>query len=278
MSEIKQETSNEQEYVLGTDADELVRLGFQHQLWLAQAVRGWERAGFRPGERLLDVGCGPGYVSFELARLVGNSGHIIAIDMSQRFIDHLREQIRVREVSNIETMIGDVGQLDIAERSVDGAYARWVLCFVESPESVVSAVARAMRPGKAFVVQDYFNYEAAVIAPKDEIFDHIFKVVAQSFRMRQGNPDVGSYVPAMMERCGLEVREINSLVRIARPGTALWKWPETFFQNYLPVLVEMELISQLEKQTFERLWEERSRNAGAFFCTPPMVEVIGVKR
>jgi len=277
MSEIE-ETGNEQEYVLGTAEDELVRLGFQHQLWLAEAVRAWERAGFGQGDLLLDVGCGPGYVSFELARLVGSSGQVIAVDMSQRFINHLREQIQVRRVSNIKTMIGDVGQLDIAERSVDGAYARWVLCFVEHAEAVVAAVARALRPGKAFVVQDYFNYEAAVIAPKDEIFDHVFKVVAQSFRMRQGNPDVGSYVPAMMERCGLEVREINSLSRIARPGTALWKWPETFFQNYLPVLVEMKLISQSERQTFERLWAERSSNAGAFFCTPPMVEVIGVKR
>jgi hypothetical protein len=143
---------------------------------------------------------------------------------------------------------------------------------------VVATVARALRPGKAFVVQDYFNYEAAVIAPRDEIFDHVFRVVGQSFRMRQGNPNVGSYVPAMMERCGLEVREINSLSRIARPGTALWKWPETFFRNYLPVLVEMELISQSERARFEKLWAERSGDAGAFFCTPPMVEVIGVKK
>jgi len=277
MSE-REETGHEQEYVLGTDEDELVRLGFQHQLWLAEAVRGWERAGFRPGDHLLDVGCGPGYVSLELARLVGNSGHVLAVDMSQRFIAYLREQIRLRGTENIKTMIGDVGQLDIAGRSVDGAYARWVLCFVENPESVVATVARALRPGKAFVVQDYFNYEAAVIAPRDEIFDHVFRVVGQSFRMRQGDPNVGSHVPLMMERCGLEVREINSLSRIARPGTALWKWPETFFQNYLPVLVEMELISQSERARFEKLWAERSEDAGAFFCTPPMIEVIGVKK
>lgn len=277
MSE-KQENAGEQEYVLGTDEDELIRLGFQHQLWLSEAVRSWERARFRPGDRLLDVGCGPGYVSFELARLVGSRGHVVAVDMSQRFINHLHEQMRLRKVNNITAVVGDVGQLDISERSIDGAYARWVLCFVENPQTVVAAVARSLRPGKAFVVQDYFNYEAAVIAPKDEVFDRIFKVVAESFRMRRGNPDVGSDVPAMMERCGLEVRHVNSLSRIARPGSALWKWPETFFQNYLPTLVEMNLISQSEKLAFERLWEERSSDAGAFFCTPPMIEVIGVKR
>jgi ubiquinone/menaquinone biosynthesis C-methylase UbiE len=273
-----EKTEIEQEYVLGTDDDELARLGFQHQLWLAEAARGWERAGFAPGDTLLDVGCGPGYVTLDLARLVGGLGHVIAVDMSQRFLQYLRAQIESRGIQNITTRLCDVGQLDVAEGSVDGAYARWVLCFVEQPEAVVSAVARALKPGSAFIVQDYFNYEAAVIAPKDEIFDHVFRVVGKSFRIRKGNPEVGSYVPAMMEGCGLEVREINPLIRIARPGTALWQWPETFFQNYLSVLVEMELLSESEKETFERKWDERSGDPGAFFCTPPMIEVIGFKR
>jgi ubiquinone/menaquinone biosynthesis C-methylase UbiE len=273
-----EETGDEQEYVLGTDDDELVRLGFQHQLWLEQAARGWERGGFRPGDTLLDVGCGPGYVSFELSRLVGSLGHVIAVDVSQRFIDYLRAQIELRRAGNITTRVGDVARLELAEASVDGAYARWVLCFVEEPEAVVRAVARALRPGKSFVVQDYFNYEAATIAPKDEIFDHIFRVVAESFRQRKGNPNVGSYVPAMMNRCGLEVTAIHSLIRIARPGTALWQWPETFFKNYLPVLLESGMISESEKQTFERKWQERSHDSGAFFCTPPMLEVVGVRK
>lgn len=273
-----EETGIEQEYVLGTDDDELTRLGFQHQLWLAQAVRGWERAGFGPGDTLLDVGCGPGYVSFDLSRLVGSLGQVVAVDMSQRFIQHLRAQTQARGIHNITTRVGDVGQLELAEQSVDGAYARWVLCFVENPSAVVAAVARALKPGSAFVVHDYFNYEAAVVAPKDEIFDHIFRVVAESFRIRKGNPNVGSHVPAMMAGSGLEVREVNPLIRIARPRTALWKWPETFFKNYLPVLIEMGLINETEKETFERTWEERSKDAGAFFCTPPMIEVIGIKK
>src|SRR6266516_3637404 len=48
----------EQDYVLGTNRDELVRLGLQHQLWARCAADAWERAGFGPGKKLLDVGCG----------------------------------------------------------------------------------------------------------------------------------------------------------------------------------------------------------------------------
>src|SRR5262245_18058264 len=74
---------DEQEYVLGTNRDELVRLGLQHQLWARYAADAWERAGFGPGKKLLDVGCGPGYASLDLAALVGTRGHVHAIDISE---------------------------------------------------------------------------------------------------------------------------------------------------------------------------------------------------
>ncbi|HXU78754.1 MAG TPA: class I SAM-dependent methyltransferase, partial [Methylomirabilota bacterium] len=69
----------EKEYVLGTDGAELERLGLQHQLWLAQAASIWERAGFRRGHRILDVGCGPGFAALDLAERVGPRGRIVAV-------------------------------------------------------------------------------------------------------------------------------------------------------------------------------------------------------
>src|SRR5437868_13992169 len=82
----------EREYLLGTDDDELARLGFQHQVWAADAARAWERAGFTVGQRLLDVGCGPGYATLDLARLVGTAGHVHGVDVSPRFVEALRSR------------------------------------------------------------------------------------------------------------------------------------------------------------------------------------------
>ena len=59
---------SEHEYVLGTDRAELERLGLQHQLWSEHAPRAWERAGFQRGMKLLDVGCGPGFATFDPLR------------------------------------------------------------------------------------------------------------------------------------------------------------------------------------------------------------------
>src|SRR5258707_15481793 len=118
----------EKQYVLGTGPSELERLGFQHQLWRAQAARGWERAGFGWGDTILDAGCGPGYATFDLVHLVGSQGKIVAADVSNRFLDHLSKLCVAQGISNIETHLTDVEKLALPSKSVDGAFARWVFC------------------------------------------------------------------------------------------------------------------------------------------------------
>ncbi len=278
MTKRRESEMAEQEYVLGTNRDELVRLGLQHQLWARYAADAWERAGFGPGKKLLDVGCGPGYASLDLAARVGTRGLVQAIDISERFIHHLQTQIQLRDLTNITASIGQVERLDLARGGFDGAYARWVLCFVKNPAAVVSGVARALKTGGAIVIQDYFDYEGVLIAPNCEVFRRFFKSVSQSWRLRGGNPDIGTEIPNLLARHGFDVKEIKSLSRVARPGSPLWQWPDTFFENYLPVLIELGLFKASDEEKFKREWRKRSRDPSAFFVTPPMIEVIGIKR
>src|SRR3989304_6218773 len=158
------------EYVLGTDDEELMRLGFQHRVWGEQAFALWERAGFAPGQTIIDVGCGPGFATLDLARLVGPKGHVIAVDHSARFLEHLKGQLAAQGIQNVETRLQSVEQLDLPKESIDAAYARWVLCFLGDAQSVVAAVAKALRTGGVFAVQDYFQYRTATLAPTTPIF------------------------------------------------------------------------------------------------------------
>lgn len=270
-------SSDEKPYVLGTGDDELARLGLQHQLWLEQAASAWERARFNPGHALLDVGCGPGHATFDLSRRVGHAGSILAVDRSERFIRHLRDQARARGVTNISAAIADVESLDLAAATLDGAYARWVLCFVARPDQVLAGVAHGLKPGRPLVVQDYFRYESITIAPTCPVFEKVFHAVAQSWRLQGGNPDIGQILPKLMTRAGFEVTEIRPLVRTARPGSLLWNWPDSFFRMHLNPLVEMGLIDPSDSGDFLREWEQRCGDPSSVFLTPPMVEVIGVK-
>ena len=68
----------EKEYVLGTHDEEIARLRLQHRVWRPRATDAWLRAGFTTGQTLIDLGCGPGYASIDLAEIVGSSGRIIS--------------------------------------------------------------------------------------------------------------------------------------------------------------------------------------------------------
>ena len=77
----------ERDYVLGTEDDEVARLGLQHRVWRPRMLDAWARAGINVGQTVLDVGCGPGYATVDLAEIVGPSGKIVAVERSQRFLD-----------------------------------------------------------------------------------------------------------------------------------------------------------------------------------------------
>jgi ubiquinone/menaquinone biosynthesis C-methylase UbiE len=268
----------DKEYVLGTDDDELWRLGFQHQVWRSAAGAIWERAGLGAGQRVIDVGAGPGWATFDLAYLVGSAGHVTAVDLSPRFVAHLRAEVTQRQVANVDVLEADVQRFALPDASYDGAYARWVLCFVPDPEAVVAAVAAAVRPGGFFAIQDYVNYEAALVAPPSPIFEQVIRATRDSWQASGGDPRVGLRLPALLERQGFTVREVAPLQRCGRPGTMLWHWPTTFFRNFLPVLEREGRISAAERAGWMAAWEERSRDPAAFFLTPPMVDVVAVRR
>lgn len=270
------------EYVLGTHDAELARLGLQHRLWSAQAFALWERAGFTVGSRILDVGCGPGFATFDLAQLVGSTGRIVAIDESQRFIEFLNQQKATRGVDHVHAAVGDVqriaGHAAVPAGTFDGAYARWVLCFTPDPEAVVAGVARALRPGGAFAVQDYFNYEAMTLAPRGPALTRVVQAVGASWRQRGGDPDLVGRLPALFRQHGLELRHLQGHLRSPRPGEPLWQWPTTFFRNFVPLLVEGGFLTPADQAAYEREWAERTNDPDTFFFAPTVFDVIGVKR
>jgi SAM-dependent methyltransferase len=278
-------------YVLGTGDDELSRLGLQHRLWSDAATDAWKRAGFGPGSRLLDIGSGPGFASFDLAQLVTPSGSVLGVDESPTFIEHLTMQAEARGLRQLRGVVGDAQDLQAAAarsseaRDFDGAYARWVLCFVKSPERVINGAAALLRSGGRFVIHDYFNYTSMTAAPRLESHDALVQATANSWRSRGGDPDVVARVPRLLSQAGLEVAHMQVHQRIARGGLSstglrdpMLAWPLTWWRTYAPKLVDMGLIThELCARALADL-DEIERDHTRFIVCPPVFEVIAVKR
>lgn len=268
------------EYVLGTDQQEAARLGLQHRLWSAAAHELWERAGVQPGMTVLDIGCGPGHATVELAQIVGPRGRVLGLDESATFLKQLNDEGLARRMVNIDRVLGDAHELDTlipTDDFLDMAYARWVLCFLARPEDVVRSAARLLKRGGRLVIQDYFNYESMTVAPKREEFSRVIRAVAKSWRDRGGDPDIVARLPAMFRRHGLRMEHLAVRERLATPGSTMWHWPDSFWRSYVPRLVEAGQITEAERGEFEACWEAASADPDAFMVLPPLFDVIAVK-
>jgi ubiquinone/menaquinone biosynthesis C-methylase UbiE len=273
-------TTSENEYVLGTGADELERLGLQHRLWSDAAHAAWKLAGIAPGQRALDVGAGPGYASFDLAQLVQRHGAVTAIDESRNFIEHIQEQARVRRLPHLVGRVGDVQRLADAlatEAPFDLAYARWVLCFVPDPGAVVDGVARALKRGGRLVIHDYFNYTAMTSAPRRKAYTRIVAATADSWIARGGNPDVCGVLPRLLHEHGFELEHVATHQRLARPGESMWHWVDSWWKNFVPKLLAMgEIQSDLAQAFFADM--EAMRAETDFVVLPAVYELVARKR
>ncbi len=267
------------EYLLGTDDEELVRLGIQHRLWAESAVRLWEQAGIKPGSRVLDAGCGPGYASLDFAQLVGASGRVVGVDESPRFVEHLRQTAGVLNMHNIEVYQGDVRELDkvlVGQEPFDAAWIRWVLCFLPDPEPVIASLSALLRPGGRLAIQDYFNYRAMTLGPRREIFDEVIRAIGASWS-ESGDLDVVARLPALLREHGLELLDLSVTQRVARPHEPAWQWPTVFWRSFLPRLTERGSISETQRQEFMAVWEQASSDPDTFIVLPPVFGVLAQK-
>jgi SAM-dependent methyltransferase len=270
-------TANEErEYVLGTDPAELERLGLQHRAWRAQAYDHWERAGFAPGQSLLDVGCGPGFATLDLARVVGTNGRVTAVDVSRRFLDRLGRAATREELANVTLVESDVQKLSL-DAGHDGAWCRWLLMFTPDPGAVIGGVARALKPGGTFAIQEYVSYGTMKLGPRGGACARVVAAIVESFRSQGGDPDVALRLPELLEKNGLVVRDMRPISRIARPGTSLWEWPASFFEVYVPKLVEAGHLDKETERAFFAEWKEHERNPDALFLAPTVLALTATK-
>ncbi|HEX5526967.1 MAG TPA: methyltransferase domain-containing protein [Solirubrobacterales bacterium] len=103
----------------------------------------------RPGERVLDVGCGFGDTTQQLAGLVGAEGSALGVDVSQPFIDAAREEAAKEGVANVDFLAADVQTLELPQE-FDYAFSRMGIMFFANPVAALRNVRKAMVPGGRF--------------------------------------------------------------------------------------------------------------------------------
>ena len=268
--------SANQDYILGTERAELFRLGLQHQVWAQEARRGWKAAGFRSGQTLLDLGCGPGFCTQDLAYITGGQGRVIAVDQSPGFIEFART-VNQTHALNIDFLQSSFDDMALEDESLDGAYCRWALAWVPNPEEVFAKVVKALRPGACFVVHEYLDWKTFQTEPHWPELTHAISMALKSFRDGDGDIDVGRRLPTMIESLGLDLASVRPMSKLAQPNLLDWEWPGSFIKVYFPKLVAAGLLDEHVVELAVQQWDELTQTPGAMCFCPQMVEVTARK-
>jgi SAM-dependent methyltransferase len=110
-------------------------------------LRALETAAPAAGERALDVGCGCGDTSLELARRVGAGGVVLGVDLSRAMVARARERAAEAGLRHVEFREADAQTADLGEAGFDLAFSRFGVMFFEDPVAAFANLRRALRPG-----------------------------------------------------------------------------------------------------------------------------------
>jgi ubiquinone/menaquinone biosynthesis C-methylase UbiE len=120
-------------------------------LWQAQLAPAQDAlmvmAAPMPGEQVLDVACGTGLVSFAALEVVGPTGQILGVDLSDRMVQVARSRAAARQFSNTNFERMDAEKLDLSDASFDVVLCGLGLMYLPDPAEAVREMRRVLRPG-----------------------------------------------------------------------------------------------------------------------------------
>lgn len=192
------------------------------------------------GARVLDAGCGPGYVA-ACASLLGAKAE--GIDFSQGMVDEARKQF-----PHITFNLGDVEKMPVANRTFDAVLSNIVLFHVTDPALAMSEAFRVLKTGGRFVFSQWLGPDAS------ECYRLLFSVLGRHADMTRADPAPNAYVLSdkdqvtdMMQKVGFRSVRFETVENVLHaPGPS-------FFDFFMKFGVRVPLILQRQDENIQNV-------------------------
>ena len=271
------ESHHERDYLLGANQQELERLRFQQSVWGSVTRAFLHRLRVQTGWRCLDVGAGPGLVSFDLRDLVGESGEVTALEPSEFYIQWLETAVASRGWRNVKCIKGTAEQSFLPSQYFDLVFVRWVIAFVADPEKFLLPLLATLRPGGIIAIQDYY-YEGLSLYPHGGPWDEIANIVRAYYRSGGGDAYVTGRIPALFRKHRLQLVDFHSTCLSGGPTSDVMEWAHRFFSLHIPLMANRGLITNTKAAELLSDWNAHRQNPDTLFFSPLVVDVAGSVR
>jgi ubiquinone/menaquinone biosynthesis C-methylase UbiE len=151
-----------------------------------------------PGMRLLDLGCGVGSITLDLAKIVA-PGQVIGVDLDASQLELARSSATRRGLTNVRFEVAGAYELPFPDNTFDAALAHTLLIHLREPGRALRELRRVVRPGGVVAVSDD-DFGTAVLSPADPLVEEAISLLVRVVQHNGGNP----YYARHLRRCFLD--------------------------------------------------------------------------
>jgi ubiquinone/menaquinone biosynthesis C-methylase UbiE len=169
----------------------------------------------RPSDRLLDVGCGPGTITLDLARLLFE-GSVLGVDRSAEIVDVARAAAESFGAIDVEFAVDDIYDLSQPDGAFDVVHAHQVLQHLTDPVAALREMRRVLRDCGTLAVRDS-DYGSFAWSPDEPLFDRWMTIYQQVARHNHAEPNAGRYLLGWVHEAGFSDAEASS---------STWTWAD----------------------------------------------------
>jgi len=247
-----------------------------HKWRTAENSAGYLIGRLQPGLDLLDVGCGPGNITHDLAARVA-PGRVVGIDVAAVAVDKAEELRRTAGADRVEFAIGDVYGLEFEDASFDVVHAHQVLQHLTEPVTALAEFRRVLRSGGTLAVRDS-DYGAFTWWPAEPLLDRWLELYHGLTRRNGAEADAGRHLPGWVQAAGFAEIEVSSSAwTFADPGSRSWwasLWADRVeLSSFGEQTVAYGLTDTDELAEIAAAWRRWAEAADGFFAVPH-VEVL----
>ena len=207
------------------------------------------------GTKVLDVGCGPGPITLDVAKKV-NPGSVVGIDLGNKMIQKARESTENSQVKNVTFQVGDASSLEFSEDTFDVAYSLNMLVFHRDPVKALQEQKRVTKRG-GWVLAGIGDWGAQVIYPPCPAWEKVYESFAHLNDPSDENiflhGNLGREVVALFKKAGFEEIKVEGYVV---PAMCVYQGSEHFEYCHKILRVPLDVegaLSPLMKKLHEKL-------------------------
>ena len=218
---------------------------------------------------VLDVGCGPGTITADLAAAVA-PGQVIGIDAVADVLQGATELVAGRGITNCRFERGDVYRLGFDDEHFDVVHAHQVLQHLSDPVAALAEMRRVVRANGVVAARDA-DYACMTWAPAEPLLDRWLELYHQVTRRNGGEADAGRYLLGWAQQAGFTaITTSTSTWTFATPSRRAWwgsTWAErTLHSSFALQAVDYDLTDSTELRAIAEAWERWAARDDGFFA------------